>query len=155
MKLLLAISFIFVILLSSCNRDPVNKILKNSTWAIDKDSIIWHGNDIFYCYALNTISFRGELECEIPKELWCDYIGNYDFHGNYTIEYLDSIYYINFETNDKVFNGLHEIYFEKDERLGLLKMIIKSEHFYMKCTRILFSINGNESLINKLPHKIN
>ena len=62
----------------------------------------------------------------------------------------DVPYYILIDSQNEIFNGHHKIWFYKDEKNKLLKMVLFSDKLYMVASKSLLNYDQNIRKINEL-----
>ena len=138
-------------ILTSCESDTKTAI--KGLWSIDENGCIYKGEDISYCLLGNVINFENK-SCELLSlSSTCNdsIVVAIEEKGIWELEEPnDSTKIIRITINNEIFNGEHEVYFEKDSKNKLLKMIIKSDKLYLKCTKGLFDYNKNFGLIERI-----
>lgn len=143
------ISFFFMLMTSlifqSCvENEEVNNTIKGM-WSIDSGEIIYQEEiDITLCLESNIIIF--DETCSLPTLIESCTI-NIDANngtGKYELKANEAGYTLEFDTENKLFSDqIFEVYFDKDERKKLLKMILVSENLWLKCTKGLFNYDAN------------
>ena len=152
LKVWIPVFTLVFITLAGCRSDT-ERVLEGM-WSIDDGRMIFNGREIGNCMLGNIIHFEKD-KCTFPS-FWyqCNdsIIDNLaENEGVWTLEQInDTTQLINFITNNDIFYGKHEIYFEKDPENRLLKMIIKSKKIYLKCTKGLFDYNRNIHLVERV-----
>ncbi|MEQ7800282.1 hypothetical protein ABDJ41_10790 [Pedobacter sp. ASV1-7] len=144
-----------LMIVCSCN----NSIQKGveGFWTIDK--IVYKKKDFFFDVLSNIIIFKNK-DCTLPildlKDaenlgvLACDKKGRWKV---FTLKSNNSI--IEFDTENEMFRGKHNIRFIKDEHNKLLKMEITSPNLYILCTKGLVNYDSQNNMIEELVQETN
>jgi hypothetical protein len=142
---------VFIILivlgLAGC-RNRAEEALRGP-WSID--TLYYRQLDIRNCVLINVINFN-EGDCELPTtENYCEGLIEYVDNGTWQVYRTDSIpLVLKFESDNKIFSGMHRIVFKRDSKNRLLKIVVKSDSLYMVCRKGLFDFDSNRKTIDKL-----
>lgn len=151
-KFLISIAFIiWISILSSC-RSKIDYTI-TGWWTID--SIIFKGNDIRYCLLSNSIDFN-QSDCKLPiTENFCNgIVESWERKGNWnTFSNDNSMFNIDIQSKNVIFNGRHRIVFYKNETQKLLMMEFISNDLTMVCRKGLYDYDRNIKTINYLIEK--
>lgn len=134
---------------TSCQNKVAGTI--HGWWTIDT---LWYSNDgdIRRCLFSNSIFFNKDASCELPTTgNRCQGIETFDPKGTWKLIHTDTVpFMMNIKTKNKIFSGLHEVYFFKDEQHRLLKMVLLSDSLYMVCRKGMFDYDSHLKTINEL-----
>lgn len=62
---------------------------------------------------------------------------NQDKIGKWILTKIDDKVYVSIKSSNEVFNDFFEVYFDNDNKNKLLKMVLKSNKGYIKCSKLL------------------
>ena len=136
------------LLCSSCSKDVEDVV--TGWWTIDRNNIIYKGEDLTFCLLNNSITFE-EDKCILPTiSKNCGFKNVLEEYGTWKFINKEKPYIIEIYTENEVFSGKHKLSFELVENGKLLKMIIESNDLYIKCSRVMFDVNENRSIVKKI-----
>lgn len=119
-------------------------------WTIDT---IRFGNygDIRSCM-FNMIIFKNNELAQLPTIAYdCDELKTLVKKGEWSITYTDTVpVLINIKTENRIFKGIHEVYFYRDDKEGLLKMAWVSDSLYMICRKGMYDIDLHKKEVDHL-----
>jgi len=152
MKNIIWVITIFSFLMSCEKTNKVEDVLKGS-WSID--TVYYYNYNIKNCLNMNVITFNKNSLATIPTEDYCKMnVKGSDINSTNTrilFSSNDTIpFRINFDTQNRLFEGTHKIVFHKDKQNKLLKMEIFSDKLYLICRKGLFNYDNNLTLMNDL-----
>lgn len=146
---LISITFYFM----SCSNKVTSTV--QGWWTIDT---IRFGNygDIRGCVS-SIIIFKGDGSCSLQAtNNYCEGIETYEEKGEWKISYTDTVpVLINIKTGNRIFKGVHEVYFWRDDKEGLLKMAWVSDSLYMICRKGMYDIDLHKKEVDYLTELTN
>jgi hypothetical protein len=146
LKLVTLLFIAFYIL--SCNKKVASTV--RGWWTIDTLNFGSYG-DIRHCVS-SIITFDKDGICKLQSTgNNCKGIESFNENGVWNIIFTDTVpVLINIGTDNRIFNGIHEVYFYRDNKEGLLKMAWVSDSLYMICRKGMYNIDLHEKEVNEL-----
>lgn len=121
-------------------------------WVID--TVYYKDVDVKACLLSNIIIFHENKQCKLPySESRClnelGFIN--EVGGKWILEEEDSgVFFLNFKTGNRLFNGVQRVWFYKGDDEGLLKMELYSDSLYMICSKWLYDYRKDIKNLGKV-----
>ena len=146
----------FIILFNCCTNKKIVGTLEGD-WVIDT---IFYRNispEIYYnmksCMGANVVYFKKKSKFEVLDLLpSCEDEFTWSNTGKWTLirSGEERPYHLLIESENEVFNGSHQLWFYKDEKKKVLKMVLFSDKLYLTAGKGWLSYDHNTELINDL-----